>query len=749
MKGHRRAAASSSYVALSLLLATSALAQDRGPPAPHEASDNSDIIVTANRREERLLDVPISVSSVDSRTLDLTNSSAASNVLASLPSVSLSVDSGALLVSVRGIGLISNSGIGEPNVAQYVDGVYQPRATSLNLAFEDLNRVELLRGPQGTLYGRNATGGAINFIPNRPTDAFEGEMEVGLGGYGEKNGRAMISGPLAEDVAARFSGFYSDYHGYAINLLNNKRYGGDESIGGRAQLALTPSSDFRLNATVSYVHVAGDAAGVNTFIRNGAGNHVVDSGPGINPYANLSPLPFGTGQVSRKAFREYFRGDRISKNKQLVAALTAELDIASNATLKSISGYSKNDQRFGLDLGGGAFFSPIRVVPYSSDQNSKSISQELTLQSKFWDDRVDLLMGAYYFREDYNGAVQFNFFGFGGIDADPTMPIAIFDQRTNSKALFFDATVRLVDRLRVLLGARQTWDDVKAKNIAGSSGPCANPNLKLRFKDFSPKLGLQYDVVDDAMVYAQYQQGFKAGGFNASACNNIFDPESLTSYEAGLKFTALNKALTVATSVFYYDYTNQQVQQIFNSIEVQTTNAGASKIKGGEIEVTARPLAGLQLEARASILDGKYDKFTTADPLGLQPGLLDLKGNRLVRAPKLNAAIAGQQKIRLSPSISATLRAEYQYQSKVYFSALNRPAESQSGYGLVNLYATLDLPSEFRVKAFVRNLSDKRYYNGAALQPVFASDPTQVNNLPLVVGFGAPRTWGLGIAKRF
>lgn len=276
-------------------------AQDGLPQ--RSGAETADIIVTATRQSAKLLDVPLSLTALGGAQLTQAGSDTAIDALAMTPSVAISQQANAMLVTIRGVGLDTNNGFGESSVAQYIDGVYQPRASSINLVFADLDRIEVLRGPQGTLYGRNSTGGALNFISRQPTEQFEAGMDGEIGSYGSRKLKGYVSGGLGSGVAARATGFFDRFDGFGRNLISGKDIGGDRSYGGRLILRGDIGSTLTVTATGSYVRENGTGPGLNLYTLGGVGNHIAENGPGDNFLASLSPYSFGGGSVSRDRFR--------------------------------------------------------------------------------------------------------------------------------------------------------------------------------------------------------------------------------------------------------------------------------------------------------------------------------------------------------------------------------------------------------------------------------------------------------------
>lgn len=734
-------------IAAALAWPAAAFAQQaEGVNAP-PATWDQDIVVTATRRSERLLDVPLSISALGTEQLRVSGASSAVEALIATPSVSISQQANSTLVTIRGVGLDSNNGFGESSVAQYIDGVYQPRPASINLAFADLERLEVLRGPQGTLYGRNATGGALNFISRQPGDEFEGEVDGLVGAYGTVKAHAVLSGPVGEGIGIRAVGLYDRYSGYGRNLFTGNRIGGSRSYGGRVILRAQPTTSLTVNLEGSYLKNNGAGDGVLLYSRGGEGNLVAVEGPGDNLAALFSPLTFGGGQATSKRFRVYTSTDPVSRSEQALGAATINWEVSDSLSIKSITGLQKNDTSFAFDLFPAVLLAQQPVIPIESAQTSDSFSQEIISNVNGFDGRLNLVVGGYYFHERFTGNNLFSFYGY-----TPTLvPLTRFAERTRSRALFADGTVSLTSQLDLTFGARATWERKDIDHEFDQNGPCAQSDFKLKYSNFSPKAGLRYKINDDAMAYFTYQKGFKAGGFNAYVCGNLYQPEKITSYEGGVKSSLFGSMLALSASIFHYDYTNLQV--LFQEGTTnRINNAADSGITGGELEFNARPAKGLQIDGNVSLLKAKYKNFVSGDPLFLRPGLIDLSGNTLLRAPKFSGRLGIQQTFDIGAG-DLMLRGEVQHTSRVYFGAFNRSGESQAAVTVLNAYAQLTLGQGWSARAFVKNITDRTIVTNASIVGSAASvtagaDPDNPN-FPSIVGYAPPRTAGVGITKRF
>jgi iron complex outermembrane receptor protein len=685
-------------------------------PIHAEGLSLEEVIVTAQKRAQGLSELSASITVVGGEDLAFRDISNASDISQSVPNLQYGNVAGASQITIRGIGLNVETGFAEPAVAVHIDGVYLGRANGAALGLSDLAAVEVLRGPQGTLYGRNATGGVINFITNKPTPEFEAEIALGLGSFDAVKGRGYISGPLTENVRGRAFVEYKDDEGYIRNGFTGKTEGGVEASTFKGSLSydLTDSlvSDF------SYLLVT----------QNWHGPTFEKVIPG-----NFAAIP-GVGFDSRP---HHIRNnvDPKSNIDMEVASLSFDWS-AEGFTLRSITGYSKFDRLDHLD----GDQTSLDYLVSGRDENAEAFSQEFNLSGTYRDN-FDWLVGAYALKEESFSrtdvdADTFTSPALAGFPAFQSLAVNQLIEEVNVLGFFSDTTIHLADDMRVKAGIRYSEEKKKGNqtvvNLDGALTLCENKNSDISFYDVSPKLVFEYDINDEIMAYAQSQQGFKSGGYNQSGCE-AFEPEEVDAYEVGVKSTLFDDRLFMAISAFSYDYTNLQVLQVRSSVGY-VENAADSKINGFEIESKLAVTEAIAVDVSASWLDATYGSFIDANGA-------DYSGNILSRSPEYTVfgGLDYTLPLNLDRIDELRLRAEVYWSDDVYFRPGNAETDKQDSYSVVNLYASLyGGESRYHVGAFVKNATGRAYLESL---------------ISLVDGldghYAAPRTWGVEMSVKF
>lgn len=711
---------------------TAAQSTEEAAPAGAAAGE---IVVTAQKRSESIQRVAASITALSGEALVERGLSGAESLAAQVPGLQYSEHANSTLFAIRGISLDILTGAGEPSVATHIDGVYQPRATAPLLDLTDVERVEVLRGPQGTLYGRNATGGTINFISAAPTKDLQAGITVGAGSFDQRLVRGYVSGPIIGDaVRARLAASYDENDGAFQDQFG-------ERLDGRKRTYVHGSVSIGAGGPLSV-----DLSGY--YIREkmtGPIQALVQQGP-------FFELVFPDQEVSytTEPYRVFI--DYMPRTVRDLKLFTGRVswEISDDLTLRSITGYADSDYRTRFDgdsttLNYIAVGDPTTTGPRTGD--SRSFSQELNLSGNLGP--LEFVAGLFYFHEKFKPFVAFNFpVGIPGAATPNTNFYAKADERTDSYAAFADLTYHVTDRFRVVGGLRgskdrKIYDQTFGFSLPGfplGTGPgmaCVNERYKESWSSLTPKAGLQFDANSRTMLYAQYQKGNKSGAFNLTVCGNKVDPENVSSFEIGLKSRVLENTLTLNLSAFHYDYKDLQVLRFVTVGGVDTSildNAATAKVDGFELEAAARPSPRVGVNVAFSYLDARYSTFFAGTGV-------DYSGNRLNRAPEFTVKSGAEYRLPLTGFFSElTLRGELNLTSRVYFSPDNSRSLSQESVAIVNAYATLASENGIEARVFGRNLS-----NVAVLANAF---PSSTQNA--VQGFyGLPRTWGIELSKRF
>jgi iron complex outermembrane receptor protein len=708
---------------LSLVLAASAAIADESKPA----SGIEEVTVTAERRESDLQKTPISITALDADTLDRANVQDLGDVAKLAPGLAFNQTSNFTQLSIRGIGLSQYNLGGEPGVAVYVDGVYLARPFALDSVLDDLARVEVLRGPQGTLYGRNATGGAINLISNAPTDTFQGNIGVTVGNYGRLQVEGVLSGPLNEDgsVRGRISVVTDEHGGYTENLYNGGHVQDERNQSARGQLAADLTSNLTVTFEADYTH-----------------EH--DSGPifkpgTISPYplAGAAPgtvfpqgfAPFLGGQTSNDPWKVYLDGPQDYHFDASGGSAKAVWNLGG-ATLTSLAAY--RDTRFHLlgDLDGTDIF----FLNEDLRETAQAYSEETQLASN-GSGPLQWLLGGFAYHE--NGYLDYIFHValFGGDLVD------VATQRTTSYAAYGEVNYNFTDALKFTAGLRYS-DDQKSLNESSTLlGVTGYNSTGKSWGALTPKFVLSYDLDSNKMLYASVTRGFKSGGFNIGALQKTpYNPEYVWSYEAGLKSQWFDNRLQANIDAFHYDYSNLQVTQYYVGKTV-ITNAATAKANGVEAALTAIPVDNLTLDANIAYLDATFQNFEELDSLRPLLGVLNLQGNELPRAPHWQNNFGAEYDWLLGNGSTLAARYDYFYQSKLYFTEFNTDYAMSKSYSLSNLrlaYTSGD--GHWEIAAFGKNIFNKAILTSVTVSGVNGGTLDQ---------YAEPRTFGLQIKYNF
>ncbi len=703
------------------------------PPvdAQPEQAALGDIVVTAQKRETNLQDTPLAITAVGGVDLREREITSIENLAPSLPNVNFGKNVGFARIAIRGVGLDTTVAAQEGRVAVHLDGVYLSRPSVAISSFFDVNRVEVVRGPQGTLYGRNATAGAVNIVSNDPEQELGGYARVTVGNYGLISSEGAITGGLTDTLSARIAYTATRRDGYGDNFTTGEEIDNNKEFALRAKLRFEPSSDFDLTLSAD-VFRENDNNFVYHYIGPGRPNFV-PFGPRLGGRVTDDP---------RDAFADV---DQVNIRTFYGFGGVANVDLGF-ATLTSVTSYRRSDLEYLSDADG----TDAVVAAFRIQERASQFSQELRLGGNTG--RLRWLLGAYYFDEDI----------FGNNAFQPVRALATNtltqgvdyrgDITTKAYAVFGQLDYTVVDDLTVSVGARYNSEKkgTDSRGIVDFATPF-NPAVPLNYtlfqvddvtqNSFTPRLGLEYRVNDDVLLYATYARGFKSGGYAVTSFVAPLEPEELTDYEGGIKAQWLDGRVRTNISAFYYDYTNLQVQRVLGAVAVPL-NAGSAEVKGLELELAAKPVPALDLSANISLLDSKFKNFATADTARPELGEIDLEGNRLQQAPAYTVNLAAAYTIPTSAG-EFTARGEATWVDRVFFSFYNRPEVSQGANAKFNAFLNYRRDgSGFTGSVFVRNLTDRRTISSAQVSAGFVG-------FPIMGAYDPPRTYGLSIGYAF
>jgi iron complex outermembrane receptor protein len=698
-------------------LPTAALAQEK----------LEEVIVTAERRAVDIQKTPLSVVALSGADLD--SSTIQSTIDLQYRTTGFVFKTNTVLGQpyIRGVGSDIISAAADASVATFVDDVYQTRATASIVEFYDLDRVELIKGPQSTLFGRNVTGGAVRLFSKRPQPEFQASGDLLYGNYDRVRLRGMVNVPLAGDKAIfRLSGISAQRDGYTENVFTGRELDDEDFWSARAQLLLAPNEDLELLLMADYT----DEDSTRTL-----GNY-----PSTDCCVNLGIL-FG-GVVPDDPRKVTHDVDDYVQAESSGGSAKITWDTGP-ITLTSITAYRKTEFQEALDLDA----TNVPAVSNSPQEESKTFTQDIQIASN-GDERFDWIAGVFYLDEEAFQMLDIQLPIFSAY----SQPAGDID--TEAWAIYGQGSYDLTDQWRVTLGLRYSHEE-RAQDftqtisdplgaVTGVPGTVVLANSDSdEWDSWTPKLGIEWFGSDDLMVYGSVAKGFKAGGLNSNALQPAFDPESLWAYEIGLKSTVWDGRARFNIAAFWYDYSDIQLLTLAPDAPTGAfpivVNAAEATINGIEAELQAQITDGFSIDAAVTLLNAEYDEFVSIDP-NRPTDDPDHEGDPLQQAPETSSNLGLQYDWEFGQGARLTARAEWRYVSEVFFNAFSDPVVRQGGYSLFNARLGYQAPdNRWYVALFGRNLGDKLYAQTRVRQ-----DPL-VGNLNV---WGAPRTYGIEIGAR-
>ncbi len=673
-----------------------ALAQQTGDSGGREV-----VIVTAEKRSQDIQDVPVAVTALSGEALLNQHVTTVMDLNALAPSLQIKTDDNAAnpKIFIRGIGLNDFNPNTASAVAIYTDGVYIGSPLAQMSQFFDLERVEVLRGPQGTLYGRNTTGGAINLISRRPTDTWTGDASVEVGSYNGVTAEGGVGGPISPGVLSfRAAGTYVRNDGYTLNRLTGNR--GNDTDRGSARLSLlwTPSETFEALFQLRYGRSNGGSIwAYNRSILPATARATGPDGfcaPGFYTSGECTDLA-GYANTSDNLYQGDYHLEGKDKVETYGGSATLTWDLGA-MSLVSVTGYDHADRDDVEDTDAG----PTDIITARYRAKQWAASEELRLQSN-GDNRLNWVAGLYFARDELESNSYYDVFRVAN-SGDPTvdLPSGIgvfswpFTQDTDSYAAFGQADFKATDKFTITAGLRYSADDksfhydsLYSSDVGGATFPIIpTTDASKTFSSLSGRLGVKYQVSDDVNVYATYNRGYKSGGFFGGQTTDPsslkpYDDEVVDAYEAGLKSQLFGRLLTANVAAFYYDYQDLQVYTLVvdpnTNLTVQNfTNASNAEVKGLEVELASSPIEGLDLSLGASFLDATYQDFISAGD--------DYSGNTLPNAPETSVNGSARYEWPMFGG-DAEAQVDVAYRSKVYYDTRNVERLSDGDRTFVNL----------------------------------------------------------------
>ncbi|WP_235524913.1 TonB-dependent receptor [Caulobacter sp. Root1455] len=719
-----------------------------------------EVVVTARRREERLQDTPVAVTALAGEALESRGVESVDQIAKFAPSIrfdgaaALSGGNYNATVFIRGVGQNDFAIFSDPGVGVYVDGVYYARSIGGTLDAFDVSRIEVLRGPQGTLFGKNTIGGAVLITTEQPKNAFGGEIGGVTGSYDRLDVKGHVDIPLGQKVSARLSAARLTRDGYGERLTTGDDLGDRDATAMRAQLLWEPSDTVTVNLSADYTRarehsapqkllaigaVPGFAIGpfmgnFNTYVAPGLGITAPNGAKSLNP-SFLTDSPFTT----------YGTGPNVNDLDLWGGSATVSWDLGE-VTFKSITAVRGLTATFARDGDN----TPFTFRETFNHDVQAQYSQEFQLGGESFGDRLTWVTGAYVFRErgTDSGYAKLALGLAPGVSPPPYSPsAAVYTKVTSTTyALFAQGSLALTDQLSATVGARYNRDEkdyVLDHRRIRDGGVIAQVSPSGSWNSFTPKVGLEFKATPDVLLYASVGKGFKSGGFNARPLNDAsevteYQPETLLTYEAGAKTAWLNRRLILNVAGYFSDY--QDIQVTVNQTPRNfVANAAAGEVKGLEVELQARPTASWSFNFGGGYMDAKYTEVGS----GLAAGqvLPITLATHFIKAPKwtLNSGI--EYGHDLSSGGRLTARVDWTHYSTVYNDVANDPDLTQPAYDLFGARLAYASPDQlWQAALFGLNLSDERYMVSGNASSGFGLKEAS---------FGRPREWGLSLSRKF
>jgi iron complex outermembrane receptor protein len=698
--------------AVAMLMASSTIALSAPAVAQSAQADNGDIIVTAQKTgAQSVLDVPATITALGADTLNAARVQDLGDIAKLNPSINFQESLGRAFnfISIRGV---SSTEGGTPTVQVYVDGFTSGIARSqLNTTLFDLERVEVLEGPQATLYGRNSIGGVINYVTKKPGNKLEAQASLMLAEYGESTATARVAGPIAADhLFAEASVAYHQRNGYLTNTATGADIDTEEDFSARAALrAVFDRTTIDLSGTYSRTN---DGCADCSYVPTG---YQFPIPIGLPPYN--TQLRDGTIDLNAKNYDIDQDSPHYLNIRARTFIGTIEHDFGG-VTLTSITGYSRVKTRMAFDIDRTANRNPLINSFVGVVADDKSYSEELRL-SGGGEGQLRWLIGGYYSRIRQAGTSVL-----GGF------PIGNDLLKSKNAAVFANAELPIGD-FTIGAGLRYDHEENDASNVIASLAGSAKSNEVL------PRVTASYKLGERTMVYATVSKGYKSGGVNTSTATvpRTFAPEYLWNYEAGIKGKFLDNKLTLALSGFHMDWTDRQVQlNDPTGVFVYQANLGKAQIDGAELSANLKLAPGLTVDGGLTYLHARIKRYIDGSGVSTWYGVNpDLKGNTLPQTPSIRASLSPQWVTPiLDGKFDLRTRADVVYTGKRYFDAQN--LLKQDAFALVNLYAGIE-NDHFEIGVFANNAFDQGYRSAGNLSVL--TGPLLTAGTPRVIGMRA------------
>ena len=691
-----------------------------------------EIVVTSMKKSSLLSQTPAAISALESDEISLKGITSPSDIKFQVPSMSYTSIFGEPYITIRGVSGFNNA----PGVSVSVDGVYQSKSTSSILGEVDLERIEVIRGPQGTLYGRNSNGGVVNFITASPSENKDGYIKLGYASFAQFMTEFSYTNSLTKRTNFRFSASNTNQgDGYVKCLTLGCE---DVNKSDRSSVRLKLATSFNENLTSDIILAKTNLEGPNNIFQFVTDNRIPFAFLVDTPQIVGVPISLNPNEVYLTPDSESIHGND-SKREYEVAAITINYE-SRLGLIKSITSYQEYFNEFSMDRDA----TTVNLYDTFDTSSTETITQEfnwnIDLEGSSW------ILGAFLMDDDTSRRTLFDLplpvFGFpvpGKLEWDH-QSIGI-----KSKAFFIDGTFDLDEKTELSLGLRRTKDEFKSIQLnrvflnLGQFIPVSTTcdrKIDQNFESDTSRLVIKRVLNNRFNAYLSYSEGFKAGGIATYECSDPYKPEEVDAFEIGFKGYFNSGKTSLNASLFNYDYTNFQVIQVIGTQTV-TKNAGVANVDGLEVEMNHNFSEKLNLELAYSYLDAVYDDFVNLNGLSPQLGFQQLKGNYLNHSPR-NSLSIGLNYSKEFTKGKLILQLDSIFRSKTHFTEFNDYA--QESYSVFNLNVVWDNASDdLRFKIYAKNLTNEEYLTGFLNS---ASNGGRFGN------YSHPRVFGIEISSK-
>ena len=709
------------YLSLSLLIPTAAI-----------SAELEEIVVTGLKRESTIMETASAITALSVSDLSARGLSDIRQIQYAVPSLHYGESYGNRNISIRGIGGF----LEQPGVVTSINGVTQANDASSQIAQLDLDRVEILRGPQGTLYGRNAVGGAVNFIAASPTDEMYAKVKLGVADFDQTSGEVVLSGPLTDSIGVRFAATHLDANeGWIKNQMPDND---DLMQGEQTNVRLIVTAD--LSDAVSAELMLGRSKQSGRWTHWAMIEENIPFGVAtFLPAVSVRDNPEGDPILFTEEPHEvYMRGPTNTDRELDISSLTLNWDL-DNFSITAITSEQdwENAEQYPADS------TSTGILMRASEGTNKTFTQEVRLSGQT--DTLNWIVGGFYMDDERTDMLDIQFqeniaFGFAPF-FNNNRPL----YENEVTALFADVTYSVSDRTRLGFGVRDTTEKkVHSTFSAGIFPFCGGTEPFIqKWEDSATtvRASAEYDPSETSMTYLSYSEGFKSGGANNGDCNAPYSPETVDAYELGYKATLSEGSTTLRAAAFHYDYSDFQILQV-KDFAANYMNADDAEIMGLELELTSVLNDNWMINAGLTLLDTEYGEFLQEDLSVFNGVKVQIEGNPLNNSPETSLILGVTYDTTFNSGSSLSLSIDGAYRSRVYFREFGNVADSQDGYSIVNFNANwVSADGGFAARFFVSNLTDEAHVTGMyALQTTYGRQGTW--NMPRQAGFEVTRFFG-------